>query len=262
MNKIGLVGNQIKYSLSPKIHEFFARESRLAIDYQVIDCEAREFVKAVNDFFKDSGAVGLNVTIPYKEEALNIASSTDIQAKECNSCNTLHKNGDSIKAYTTDGEGFFKSIEEHVDIKEKKILIIGAGGSARSVGATLLNRGANIYYTNRNKDSLERLPNGLKNLDYNSEAIDLLVSCIPPSAADFIQTKITSKEIVLNTDPVFVDLSYVNSIAHNQDIAKHFALTIDGMGMLTYQAALSFKIWFGVEVDPLAALSYIHNEKN
>ena len=262
MNKIGLVGNQIKYSLSPKIHEFFARESRLAIDYQVIDCEAGEFVKAVNDFFRDSGAVGLNVTIPYKEEALNIASSTDIQAKECNSCNTLHKNGDSIKAYTTDGEGFFKSIEEHVDIKEKKILIIGAGGSARSVGATLLNRGANIYYTNRNKDSLERLPNGLKNLDYNSEAIDLLVSCIPPSAADFIQTKITSKEIVLNTDPVFVDLSYVNSIAHNQDIAKHFALTIDGMGMLTYQAALSFKIWFGVEVDPLAALSYIHNEKN
>ena len=262
MNKIGLVGNQIKYSLSPKIHEFFARESSVAIDYQVIDCEAGEFVKAVNDFFRDSGAVGLNVTIPYKEEALNIASSTDIQAKECNSCNTLHKIGDSIKAYTTDGEGFFKSIEEHVDIKEKKILIIGAGGSARSVGATLLNRGANIYYTNRNKDSLERLPNGLKNLDYNSEAIDLLVSCIPPSAADFIQTKITSKEIVLNTDPVFVDLSYVNSIAHNQDIAKHFALTIDGMGMLTYQAALSFKIWFGVEVDPLAALSYIHNEKN
>ena len=262
MNKIGLVGNQIKYSLSPKIHEFFARESSVAIDYQVIDCEAGEFVKAVNDFFRDSGAVGLNVTIPYKEEALNIASSTDIQAKECNSCNTLHKNGDSIKAYTTDGEGFFKSIEEHVDIKEKKILIIGAGGSARSVGATLLNRGANIYYTNRNKDSLERLPNGLKNLDYNSEAIDLLVSCIPPSAADFIQRKITSKEIVLNTDPVFVDLSYVNSIAHNQDIAKHFALTIDGMGMLTYQAALSFKIWFGVEVDPLAALSYIHNEKN
>ena len=262
MNKIGLVGNQIKYSLSPKIHEFFARESSVAIDYQVIDCEAGEFVKAVNDFFRDSGAVGLNVTIPYKEEALNIASSTDIQAKECNSCNTLHKNGDSIKAYTTDGEGFFKSIEEHVDIKEKKILIIGAGGSARSVGATLLNRGANIYYTNRNKDSLERLPNGLKNLDYNSEAIDLLVSCIPPSAADFIQRKITSKEIVLNTDPVFVDLSYINSIAHNQDIAKHFALTIDGMGMLTYQAALSFKIWFGVEVDPLAALSYIHNEKN
>ena len=262
MNKIGLVGNQIKYSLSPKIHEFFARESSVAIDYQVIDCEAGEFVKAVNDFFRDSGAVGLNVTIPYKEEALNIASSTDIQAKECNSCNTLHKDGDSIKAYTTDGEGFFKSIEEHVDIKEKKILIIGAGGSARSVGATLLKRGANIYYSNRNKDSLERLPNGLKNLDYNSEAIDVLVSCIPPTAADFIQTKIASKEIVLNTDPVFVDLSYVNSIAHNQDIAKHFALTIDGMGMLTHQAALSFKIWFGVEVDPLAALSYINNEKN
>ena len=262
MNKIGLVGNQIKYSLSPKIHEFFARESSVAIDYQVIDCEAGEFVKAVNDFFRDSGAVGLNVTIPYKEEALNIASSTDIQAKECNSCNTLHKNGDSIKAYTTDGEGFFKSIEEHVDIKEKKILIIGAGGSARSVGATLLKRGANIYYSNRNKDSLERLPNSLKNLDYNSEAIDVLVSCIPPTAADFIQTKIASKEIVLNTDPVFVDLSYINSIAHNQDIAKHFALTIDGMGMLTHQAALSFKIWFGVEVDPLAALSYIHNEKN
>ena len=72
MNKIGLVGNQIKYSLSPKIHEFFARESRVAIDYQVIDCEAGEFAKAVNDFFKDSSAVGLNVTIPYKEKALNM----------------------------------------------------------------------------------------------------------------------------------------------------------------------------------------------
>jgi len=262
LNKIGIVGNNIKYSLSPKIHEFFARESRVAIDYQVIDCEAGEFAKAVNDFFKDSGAVGLNVTIPYKEEALNIASSTDIQAKECNSCNTLHKNGDSIKGYTTDGEGFFKSIEEHVDIKEKTILIVGAGGSARAVGATLQKRGANIYFTNRNKDSLGRLPNSLKNLDYHSEAIDVLVSCIPPSAADFIQTKIVSKEIVLNTDPVFVDLSYINSIAHNQDFARHFALSIDGLGMLAYQAALSFKIWFGVEADPLGAISYIHNEKN
>jgi shikimate dehydrogenase len=262
LNKIGIVGNNIKYSLSPKIHEFFARESRVAIDYQVIDCEAGEFAKAVNDFFKDSGAVGLNVTIPYKEEALNIASSTDIQAQECNSCNTLHKNGDSIKGYTTDGEGFFKSIEEHVDIKEKTILIVGAGGSARAVGATLQKRGANIYFTNRNKDSLGRLPNSLKNLDYHSEAIDVLVSCIPPSAADFIQTKIASKEIVLNTDPVFVDLSYINSIAHNQDFARHFALSIDGLGMLAYQAALSFKIWFGVEADPLGAISYIHNEKN
>ena len=262
MNKIGIVGNQIKYSLSPKIHEFFARESQVEINYQVIDCEPSEFEKAVNDFFKDASAVGLNVTIPYKEEAFNIAESTDMQAKESNSCNTLHKNGDTITAYTTDGEGFLQSIEKHVDIKEKKILIIGAGGSARSVGATLLKRGANIFYTNRNKNKLERLPDGLRNLNYNSEAIDVLVSCIPPSAADFIQTKIASKEIVLNTDPAFVDLSYVNSIAHNQDIAKHFALTIDGMGMLTHQAALSFKIWFGVEADPLAALSYIQNEKN
>ena len=179
MNKIGLVGNQIKYSLSPKIHEFFARESKVAIDYQVIDCEAWEFVNAVNDFFKDSGAVGLNVTIPYKEEALNIASSLDIQAKECNSCNTLHKDGDSIKAHTTDGEGFFKSIEEHVDIKEKTILIVGAGGSARAVGATLLKRGANIYYTNRSKDSLERLPNGLKNLDYQAKLLICLLAVFP-----------------------------------------------------------------------------------
>jgi len=132
LNKIGIVGNQIKYSLSPKIHEFFARESQVEINYQVIDCEPSEFEKAVNDFFKDASAVGLNVTIPYKEEAFNIAESTDMQAKESNSCNTLHKNGDTITAYTTDGEGFLQSIEKHVDIKEKKILIIGAGGSAIS----------------------------------------------------------------------------------------------------------------------------------
>ncbi|MEK9649641.1 MAG: hypothetical protein VW146_01685, partial [Gammaproteobacteria bacterium] len=146
--------------------------------------------------------------------------------------------------------------------KHKNILIIGAGGSARSVGVSLLRRGGNIFFINRDQNKLKTLPSGLENLVYQKEKIDLLVSCIPSSAANFIQAKIISKEILLNHEAIFVDLSYINSIAYDQEISKHFALTLDGMGMLAHQAALSFKIWFGVEVDPLAAISYVLNEKN
>ncbi|MEK9649640.1 MAG: shikimate dehydrogenase, partial [Gammaproteobacteria bacterium] len=134
MNKIGIIGNQIKYTLSPKIHEFFARQSQIEINYQVIDCEPESFEIEVIKFFQDTNAVGLNVTIPFKEDALKISLTKDIQAEKSNSCNTLYKNGKTLEAYSTDGEGFLRSIEKFLDIKHKNILIIGAGGSARSVG--------------------------------------------------------------------------------------------------------------------------------
>lgn len=262
MEKIGIIGSNIQYTLSPKIHQRFAEQSGIKIDYKVIDCQTKEFKKNLDIFFEHDEARGINVTVPFKELAINFSTNIDPLVDKCNSANTLHKIGDKIKAYTTDGTGFVQSIKQLVDIKGKRALIVGAGGAARSVGASLLDHDVIVSYMNRNQNRLETFPDCLRDRIYNGEVVDLVINSTPPIASEYILTKILTEEINLQPNPLFVDLSYKNSLINNQDIKSRFLSSIDGLGMLVFQAALSFKIWFGIEVDPYLVISELVDERD
>ncbi|MEY2973323.1 MAG: Shikimate 5-dehydrogenase C-terminal domain, partial [Pseudomonadota bacterium] len=126
----------------------------------------------------------------------------------------------------------------------------------------LLDHDVIVSYMNRNQNRLETFPDCLRDRIYNGEAVDLVINSTPPIASEYILTKILTEEINLQPNPLFVDLSYKNSLINNQDIKSRFLSSIDGLGMLVFQAALSFKIWFGIEVDPYLVISELVDERD
>ena len=138
LTKLAVIGDPIDHSLSPKIHKIFAESSGLAISYEAILVEKKDFRSAVTSRF-DSGYAGLNVTLPLKEDAFNYANKLSEESKLSGSVNTLWKEDSFICADTTDGRGLVKDlISKNISLSNLEIVILGAGGSARANIPSLL----------------------------------------------------------------------------------------------------------------------------
>ena len=134
IKKFCVFGLPVSHSLSPLIHKEFAKQQGINIQYKMIEPDTEEhFETHAQSFFSKKG-YGANVTIPFKEKAYEFASSHDSSAMECESANTLFLINSEIKAFNTDGLGFMNDLKnKNISISGKNILILGAGGSARSI---------------------------------------------------------------------------------------------------------------------------------
>ena len=134
IKKFSVIGIPVKHSLSPKIHQEFAKQQGINIQYKMIEPDSvNHFETHANSFFSKKG-YGANITIPFKEQAYVLANDHDVSAAECGCANTLILQNNKIKAFNTDGGGFIRDLKEKdILLTEKKILILGAGGSARSI---------------------------------------------------------------------------------------------------------------------------------
>ncbi len=121
VKKFALIGENISYSLSPIIHNLFARQFNLHIDYRIIDTSAENFWASLEDFVAQSGA-GLNITVPYKEIIFNNLQYLSPESAIAKSVNTLVINKNIITGYNTDGIGFIRdiTINHNFDLKNKK----------------------------------------------------------------------------------------------------------------------------------------------
>ena len=134
IKKFSVIGIPVKHSLSPKIHQEFAKQQGINIQYKMIEPDSvNHFETHANSFFSKKG-YGANITIPFKEQAFVFADDHDTSALECDCANTLILKNNKIKAFNTDGEGFIRDLKEkNISLVGKKVLIFGAGGSARSI---------------------------------------------------------------------------------------------------------------------------------
>ena len=133
IKKFAVIGNPIKHSLSPNIHKEFAKQQGINIQYKKIEPEFDNFETHAQSFFSKKG-FGANVTIPFKNQAFAFADGHDASSLECGCANTLIMQNNKIKSFNTDGEGFIKDLKEkNISLAKKNILILGAGGSARSI---------------------------------------------------------------------------------------------------------------------------------
>ena len=251
--KFAVIGSPIDHSLSPKIHSIFARKLGIEITYEAIEVEPMHFDSSVNRLF-DEGYAGLNVTLPLKELAFNFADELTEDSNLSGSVNTLWKEDGIIHGDSTDGRGLVRDLQEKkINLKNKEIVILGAGGSAKAIIPSLLREDPKrISIGNRTFSKAEELLESFSssknkmNLFEMSENLNFKPDIIVNSTSAGIKDEnIELPADILSKDAYVYDLSYsledtpFIKLVKSRGIEKYH----DGIGMLIHQAALSFKIW-------------------
>ena len=253
--KFAVIGSPIDHSLSPKIHSIFAIELGIEITYEAINVEPQHFDSSVTRLFEE-GYAGLNVTLPLKELAFKLADELSDDSNLSGSVNTLWKEEGIIYGDSTDGKGLIRDLQEKkINLKNKEIVILGAGGSAKAIIPSLLREDPQrISIGNRTISKAEEL---LKSFSSFRDKINLFQMTdnlnfkpeilINSTSAGIKNQSLELPEDILTTDMCIYDLSYSFEDTPFLKLAKSKGIENyhDGIGMLIHQAALSFKIWTG-----------------
>lgn len=256
MKQFAVVGNPIAHSKSPIIHRAFAEQTSISLEYNKVLSEVSEFNKTVNDFFAKGGE-GLNITLPFKEQAYAMADEVEPRAKLAGAANTLFMRNGNLVADNTDGEGLVADLEfHHAKLDGSTILLIGAGGAARGALPSLLSRQPkHIYLVNRTFAKASQLVkeiNDPKVSAINSDTISQLndINIVINSTSSSVNGAVPDLPVsVIKGASYAYDMFYSsNTTSFNSWVQQHSsAKTIDGLGMLIEQAAESFKIWNGIK---------------
>ena len=249
VKKFCVIGLPVSHSLSPMIHKEFAKQQGINIQYKMIEPDTEEhFETHAQSFFSKKG-FGANVTIPFKEQAYNFANSYDESAIECDCANTLMLKGSEIRAFNTDGSGFINDFyNKDIFLSGKDILILGAGGSARSIINSLVKEDiGSINILTRTPDKAIQLIDKYKKssdvyMYKDNSQYDIIVNTTPVS---LIKKEIDFPCSIFKTDSLSYDLFYSKNNTIFQDWSDNNGArkSYNGLCMLIEQAALSFDIW-------------------
>lgn len=254
-----VVGNPIEHSKSPRIHAMFAEQSGEKVVYGRL-WAPREGFEAVAEAFFCGGGHGLNVTVPFKEDAWRYASELSARAQAAEAVNTLGRTEDGrIWGDNTDGVGLLRDLRDNlqIGIAAQRLLILGAGGAARGVLAELLaEQPAEVVLANRTPQRAEQVaqrfagirPCGLDNIP--GRGFDLIINT---TAAGLQGQMPELPEDLLRPQGSCYDLVYADTDTPFMRWAReHSAAKVaDGLGMLVEQAAEAFYLWR--EVKPTTA---------
>ena len=253
IKKFAVIGSPIDHSLSPKIHSIFAKELGIEITYEAIKVEPIHFDTSVNRLF-DEGYAGLNVTLPLKELAFNFADELTEDSNLSGSVNTLWKEDGTIHGDSTDGRGLVRDLQEKkINLKNKEIVILGAGGSAKAIIPSLLKEDPKrISIGNRTLSKAEELLESFSSLKNKMNLFEMSenLNFKPDIIVNSTSAGIKNENIELPRDLLSKDI-YVYDLSYSQEDTPFLELVKsrgienyhDGIGMLIHQAALSFKIW-------------------
>ncbi|RLU03139.1 MAG: shikimate dehydrogenase [Ketobacter sp.] len=256
IDRYAVMGNPIKHSKSPQIHKAFADQTDQHMTYTSMLVAEPEFEDSVRHFFADGGK-GLNITVPFKLRAFDLADELTERAQRAKAVNTLWQSSDGrIVGDNTDGVGMVRDIMHNHDgrIAGKKMLIVGAGGAVRGVLAPVLAENpALLVLTNRTFDKAYHLAEEFLDLG-RIEAVHMnqlkgpFDWVINGTAASLQGDVPDLPESVLGEHTRVYDMMYgkeitpFNAWALDNGAEKAF----DGLGMLVEQAAESFRKWRGV----------------
>ena len=256
-DRYAVMGHPIAHSKSPFIHQRFAAETGEPVEYDALLVEPDDFLVAV-ERFRAEGGLGLNVTIPFKEEAFALASRRSDRAERAGAVNTLWFDGTAVCGDNTDGVGLVRDLRRNlaVDVEERSVLLLGAGGAARGVIGPLLDeRPRRLVIANRTASRAVALarrfegqgPVSAVALDaLPADGFDLVVNATAASLAGDLPPLPRG---TLRTGGVAYDTAYAARPTPFVDwgAGEGAAIATDGLGMLVEQAAESFRLWRGRE---------------
>lgn len=265
LDSYAVIGNPIAHSKSPLIHSAFAQQTNQALHYGAILAPLDGFRETVESF-RQQGGKGLNVTVPFKLEAYQLATRLTERASIAQAVNTLKFENDEILGDNTDGAGLVRDIEHNLEISiaDKRILLMGAGGAARGVILPFLQqKPALLAIANRTAQKAQALQQQFDAyghiaagsfMHFSGENFDIIVNATSASLHDampelpdgiFAHTALAYDMMYSHEPTRFLQFAQKNG-------ARQIA---DGIGMLVEQAAESFLLWRGIrpETKPVIA---------
>lgn len=258
--KLGVIGSPVAHSLSPAIHNHIISELGLGYIYLAFDVEygnAKKFMEAAPLM----GVTGFNVTMPHKRDIFEAVGETLGDAKASGSVNTAVLREDKWFGYSTDGDGFGLSLaEKGIELRDKRLMILGAGGASRAVILNAMKNGAeSVTIFNRSAGRARALAaeTGAGCGSFTNEALsrgfeeaDIVINSTPLGmhgirhnfdSFGFLDSKTGAIVCDLIYNPFKTELlSYAESRGH---------FTVNGLGMLIYQAILSLELFTGTKID-------------
>ena len=267
--KLAVIGKPISHSKSPEIHQDFASQFDTKIEFKKDEVTPETLETWLADFFKGAGK-GVSITLPLKEAALNYADEISDRARLASACNVIYSKDEKIFADCTDGFGLIKDLEENlkVTLEDKKILILGAGGAARGIIPSIIEKNpSKLKIANRTESKARLLKEDLEgkvNLKENNlifEAGGLTDDFLLTDSYDLVinSTAISTQtgqslglpKALFKGTKLAYDLFYsAKKTAFMQEaLAAGAEKVSDGWGMLVEQGAESFRLWTNLIPD-------------
>ena len=259
-----VIGHPISHSKSPIIHTFFAKQTNQAVHYGRIFSELNAFKETAREFFAKGGK-GLNITVPFKLEAYELAQKKTDRAKAAKAANVLWLKDGELWADNTDGVGLTRDLQrllrsQQSSLNNAKVLILGAGGAAQGVIDPLIaEKVALIAIANRTHTKALQVVDQFKQsavasqvvlqaidiqkLDEGHQTFDLIINATATGLGD---TSPISKELlkaISHTKTLAYDMVYGKDTQFMRDAKELGLMASDGLGMLVEQAALAFETW-------------------
>ncbi|WP_250673071.1 shikimate dehydrogenase [Paraclostridium ghonii] len=264
-NLLCLLGSPVEHSFSPNIHNYLINKNNLNMKYVCFDVKSDDLGNAVKGI-KALGIKGCNVTIPHKVDIMKYLDEVEKNALLIGAVNTIKNDNGKLIGYNTDGIGFVKSIiDKGHDIYNKKILIIGAGGAARSIAVEMASNGVKeIEIRNRSKKNAKEICDIINgNFNVNSkysteiitkedlENIDIIINTTPIGMdKDKDNCPIDESIYLIKKDILLCDIVYNPQETRFISWGKKNNLDIVyGIDMLINQAIQGFYIWTGIYVN-------------
>jgi shikimate dehydrogenase len=273
-NIYAVIGNPVKHTVSPAIHNTLSKTLRHDNIYIPLKIEKDKFNDAIEGM-KAVGIKGFNITVPYKNDIIKHLDSIDRNAELTGSVNTVKIEGDKLHGYSTDGEGFLKSfrLEAGTGFKNKRIVLLGAGGTTRALGGKLvLENPYKISIINRTYEKALHLKEMLN--DYAKK--ECVEACKASESDDIIKradiiinttsvgmhphtdaSPVTDRELLLNK-PVIYDVIYRPEKTKLLKMGESMGCkVINGLGMLMFQAVAAYEIWNDIRIDDDTSLGIL-----
>jgi len=252
--RVGVIGDPIGHSLSPRIHNRWLDDNDINTVYEAILVKPEDlesFLRAM----PEEGFIGVNVTIPHKESVFKLVDEYQgLFTGQIGAINTIIVRNGKLIGANTDDYGFLENLKGKLPVENRRALVIGAGGAARAICLSLLHGGYEVTLINRTRERAENLAKYLNNINIRvlgweeienaMSNISLLVNTTSLGMKG--QPKLEISLAKLPQSAVVTDIVYnpVNTEFLKQ-AREHGNLTVDGLGMLLYQAQMAFGLWFG-----------------
>ncbi len=268
-DRYAVMGNPIAHSKSPQIHGLFAEQTQQNLTYEacLVDTSEGAFAQAVAEFRAANGQ-GLNVTVPFKQDAWQLADERSAHAEKAGAVNTLWFRDGSIMGDNTDGVGLVRDLTQNYNrtLRGKSVLMLGAGGAVRGVlGAFLAAEVSMCVIANRTESKAVELAQLFQDegetracsyADLAGQQFDLIINGtsaslqgeLPPLPQDLFTPNGWAYDLMYAATPTpFVQWA----------LGQGAACALDGLGMLVEQAAESFYIWRGVRPDTAPVIAQL-----